>query len=253
MDSMQRGGLRARMASGAADIDRAQALRHRAFISGRPGVRPRPTARDSDGFDQRCRHVLVEETGSGALLACYRLLPLARGAEIDRSYSAQRYDLTALAGYGRPMLEMGRFCIHPDHTGTPDILRLAWAALARVIDDEGVGLLFGCSSFHGAEAARHRDALAWLAARHLAPPRWRPRVKAPRVVPFAPLGSLRPDPQRAQRSMPPLLRSYLALGGWVSDHAVIDDDLDTLHVFTGLEVAAIPPARARLLRATAAA
>ena len=49
-------------------------------------------------------------------------------------------------------------------------------------------------------------------------------------------------------TLPPLLRSYLMLGGWVSDHAVIDQDLNTLHVFTGLEIAAVPPARARLLR-----
>ncbi|MBA4351813.1 MAG: ornithine-acyl-ACP acyltransferase, partial [Rhodobacter sp.] len=35
---------------------------------------------------------------------------------------------------------------------------------------------------------------------------------------------------------------------WVSDHAVLDPDLDTLHVFTAVEIAAIPPVRARLLR-----
>ena len=60
-----------------------------------------------------------------------------------------------------------------------------------------------------------------------------------------------PDPKRAAATMPPLLRSYLAMGAWVSDHAVIDRDLNTLHVFTGVEIAAIPPARARLLRALA--
>jgi putative hemolysin len=53
------------------------------------------------------------------------------------------------------------------------------------------------------------------------------------------------------RAMPPLLRSYLAMGGWVSDHAVVDRDLGTLHVFTALEIAALPPARARRLRALA--
>jgi putative hemolysin len=52
--------------------------------------------------------------------------------------------------------------------------------------------------------------------------------------------------------MPPLLRSYLAMGGWVSDHAVIDREMGTMHVFTGLEVRAIPAARKRLLRALAA-
>jgi putative hemolysin len=53
------------------------------------------------------------------------------------------------------------------------------------------------------------------------------------------------------QSMPPLLRTYLAMGGWVSDHAVVDRDLGTMHVFTGVEIGKVPPARARLLRALA--
>ena len=86
-----------------------------------------------------------------------------------------------------------------------------------------------------------------LRERHLAPPRWRSRAKAPEVFPFARLtGS--PDAGRARAEMPPLLRSYLMMGGWVSDHAVMDRQLNTMHVFTGLEVRSIPPARARTLR-----
>ena len=47
--------------------------------------------------------------------------------------------------------------------------------------------------------------------------------------------------------MPSLLRAYLLMGGWVSDHAVIDKKLNTLHVFTGLEVSKIPNAKKRFL------
>jgi putative hemolysin len=49
--------------------------------------------------------------------------------------------------------------------------------------------------------------------------------------------------------MPPLLRTYLLMGGWVSDHAVVDRQLNTMHVFTGVEIGMIPAARKRLLRA----
>lgn len=110
-------------------------------------------------------------------------------------------------------------------------------------------MLFGCSSFRGVEAQDYMDAFALLKERHLAPPRWLPRVKAPKVFRFASLLKLkRPDLRLANRRMPPLLRTYLTMGGWVSDHAVIDNELNTLHVFTGLEIAAVPPSRARLLR-----
>ena len=42
------------------------------------------------------------------------------------------------------------------------------------------------------------------------------------------------------------------MGGWVSDHAVVDAEMNTLHVFTGVEIGAIPAARARALRLVAA-
>ena len=54
---------------------------------------------------------------------------------------------------------------------------------------------------------------------------------------------------RAMRAMPPLLKIYLIMGGWVSDHAVVDSHMNTLHVFTGVEIGMIPPERKRLLRA----
>ncbi len=253
MRALSKGRFTARFAESAVDLRRAQELRHRVFIEARTGAAPRPEGRDADGFDGDCRHVLIEEAAGGRLVCCFRLLPLAHGAEIGRSYAAQFYELSALARYRGRMVEMGRFCIDPDHAGDPDILRLAWGAMARLVDEEGVQMLFGCSSFEGTEAERYRDAFALLKKNHLAPRRWLPRVKAPRVFPFARrLRDARPDPRRAFLTLPPLLRGYLALGGWVSDHAVVDTDLNTLHVFTALEIAAIPPARARSLRAAAA-
>ena len=79
-------------------------------------------------------------------------------------------------------------------------------------------------------------------------------MKAPKVIRYArTLRLRRPNMKLALGRMPPLLRSYLSMGGWVSDHAVVDRSLNTLHVFTGLEVSAIPPARVRSLREMASA
>lgn len=243
MPDLHRGRYTARFARTPKEIDRALALRALCFRHG---------ADDSDGFDAACRHVLVEETAGRRLVCTFRLLPLSDGGEIGRSYAAQHYDLSALARFGGPMVEMGRFCIDPD-VRDADVLRVAWGAMTRFVDESGTQMLFGCSSFAGTEAARYLDAFAMLRDRHLAPARWLPRVKARDVVRFARSRAAprRPDARRAMKGMPPLLRSYLAMGGWVSDHAVVDRDLGTLHVFTGLEIAAIPPARARALRTVA--
>ena len=244
-----KGRYRTRLAETPADLEAAQRLRYRAFIAG-TGAAERPGGRDRDDFDALCRHMLIEGTRSGRLVATFRLMPLASGAEIGRCYSTQYYELGALASFQGRMVEMGRFCIEPGVTD-PDILRAAWGALTALVDEEGVEMLFGCSSFHGTDAEYYADAFAMLTERHLAPKRWLPRIKAPNVFRFAERLRRKPDRARALRTMPPLLRSYLKMGGWVSDHAVVDRDLNTLHVFTGLEIKASPPARARALRAAA--
>ncbi len=239
----------ARVSSDPRDIAEAQRLRYAAFIAG-SGAADRPDGRDADCFDEICQHVLVEEVATGRLVATFRCLRLGSGAEIGETYSAQYYDLDRLAVYQKPMVEMGRFCIAPGQSD-PDILRAAWGAMTTLVDQEGVELLFGCSSFQGTDAQAYADAFAMLSQKHLAPKRWLPRIKAPNVFKFAQRFRRKPDPMKALKSMPPLLRSYLSMGGWVSDHAVVDRDLNTLHVFTGLEIRRIPPARTRSLRAVA--
>jgi len=249
MLTLRKGRYLARQAVGPDDVAAAQRLRHRVFIE-RAGAPDRPCGRDTDMFDGACRHVLIEQVPSGRLVGCFRLLPLDNGSEIGASYAAQYYDLSGLGRYSGPMAEIGRFCIDPAHHDA-DILRVAWGALTRYVDQEGVEMLFGCSSFPGVETGAYLDAFAMLKERHLAPPRWQPAIKAPDVFCYARKLRRRPDARRAMLTMPPLLRTYLAMGGWVSDHAVVDRELNTLHVFTGLEIRAIPPARARALRGIA--
>ncbi|NOD63069.1 GNAT family N-acetyltransferase [Ruegeria sp. HKCCD6109] len=239
---LSKGRYRARLAQSAEDISAAQALRTQAFGT---------QQLDSDAFDGRCCHVLVEDLRTDArLVCCFRMMRMDHGREVGRSYSAQFYDLSSLEGFNGRMVEMGRFCIHPD-CSDPDILRVAWGAMTAYVDQNGVEMLFGCSSFAGTETEQYLDAFAMLKHRHLAPKRWLPRVKAPDVFRFATRLRRRPDLKQAMLRMPPLLRTYLMMGGWVSDHAVVDRDMNTLHVFTGLEIRAIPPARKRLLRAVA--
>lgn len=251
MPKFARGRYRARLATSEGDVDSAQKLRFEAFIANRDAAieGPRACGIDADHLDPFCHHMLVEERRSGKLVCCFRMMPLKTGAEIDRCYSAQFYDLEPLRDYPDAMVEMGRFCILPG-MNDPDILRVAWGAMTKYVDDHSVEMLFGCSSFEGTEAESYMDAFALLKARHIAPKRWLPRVKAPKVFPYAKrLTIRRPNMKNALGVMPPLLRTYLSMGGWVSDHAVVDPDMNTLHVFTGVEIKHVPAARARLLRA----
>lgn len=241
---LSKGPLQARIATTPQDVEAARRLRALCFLGSSNEC-------DQDALDACCTHILVEHSQSATLVCTFRMLVLD-ATDIAQSYSAQYYELSQLEDFQGPVAELGRFCIHPQASNDPDVLRVAWGAMTRFVDAEGIELLFGCSSFQGIDAAPYLDSFAVLKDRHLAPKRWLPRVKAPNVFRYAAaLKRRKPDLKAAMRAMPPLLRTYLLMGGWVSDHAVVDTQMNTLHVFTGVEIKSIPHARKKLLRAVA--
>jgi L-ornithine Nalpha-acyltransferase len=237
---IRKGKLIARLAVDPRDMGRVMAFRRAAF--------PRVAGAEEDAQDALSAHVVVE--AEGALLAYFRVMLFGWGAGLSQGYAARFYDVGPLAGYARPIAEIGRFCVSPAGVH-PDVLRLAWGAMTRIVDEGQAGLLVGCSSFRGADWTRHRAGLALLAAEFVGPIEHLPERKAGEVVDYPALVGPARDRREALAGLPPLLRTYLGMGGWVSDHAVADRELDTLHVFTCVEVDRIPPARAASLRAVA--
>ena len=130
-----------------------------------------------------------------------------------------------------------------------DLLRVAWGALARIVLGEAASTLFGCTSFAGTDPQRYADGFALLGERYLGPAQVRPRRRAEEVVQFP---KTPPNLPEALRQLPPLLRAYVGMGGWTSDHAVVDRDLGTIHVFTAVEIARIPTGRVAALHTLAA-
>jgi putative hemolysin len=233
------------------DLQRCQDLRQRAFVQERD--LPTRDVAQFDCYDQTYQHVMIENIETDQLVCCFRFLKMASGAALSDCYSWGFYDLQRLTAFADPILELGRFCIARQQSH-PDIMRLAWGILVKECESSGVKLLVGCSSFEGANVQKHAAALGKLAASHLAPDRYAPLIKSREVVTFARdlpalTADVPADPAGALRQMPSLLRAYLAMGAWVSDHAVVDRNLDTLHVFTGVQTDLIPPGRLALLRA----
>lgn len=228
-----------RHAESPGEIRVAQELRARCFGLAQPF--------DEDAFDSRCAHVTLHDDHNGAMVCTFRLFDM-NPADIAKSHAAQYYDLSALRNFEGRMMEIGRFCIDP-RIKDPDVLRVALAELTNYVDANNIKFLFGCSSFAGTVPSKYLDTFAVLKARHLAPKHCAPAEKAPDVFRYAATLDHTPNPKKAVADMPPLLRSYLMMGAWVSDHAVVDRHMNTLHVFTGVEIDAIPATRKRLLRA----
>ncbi len=230
-----KGRYTARLAQSACDLHLCQQLRHRCFF--------RAEGVDEDNFDATCDHLMVIDA-VGRVVATARLFHMHSGAVVNTSYAAQYNDLSGFNGIKGAMIEVGRFCIDSD-VQDADVLRVVWGALTQIVDNNDVAYLFGCTSFAGTDPARYGSAFARLHSKHLGPAHLRPLALADGVIPLSDVPPTGTDP------MPPLLRTYLAMGGWVSDYAVVDPKMNTLHVFTCLAVAAVPPNRAAVLRALA--
>lgn len=234
------GRLHLRLAVTEQDMQAVQRLRAVRF-------RDDPRVSDLDRFDPLCTHLLVTDGEDGAAVCAARLRMLTSREEVLRSYCAQFYDLEGLAASELRLMEIGRICLRGDHVQNPDTPRALLAGLTRAAQAGGADMLIGCASFRGAAPARHCNALRYLNARHLGPEALRPgRSDSCETYDLA----RAPGPVAADdlRGIPALLRLYLVMGGWVSDHAVCDRDLDTLHVFAAVDISAIPPARLRVLQ-----
>ncbi|RRH75822.1 GNAT family N-acyltransferase [Falsigemmobacter faecalis] len=220
-----------RYAASPEDLRAIAALRQRAF-----GHAAAP-----DDWDGRARHLML--CRGEDLIGTLRLT-LWQGDEGQAGYTAQFYDLKRFFLKFSRSLEVGRFCLDPQLSDLFTLQQLL-GGITRAAEEGGATALFGCASFPGSDPALHEPALAYLRQTALAPQDWAPGLRGGGAV------ALPQQPLGAAPVLPPLLRGYLALGARVSDHAVPDPALNTLHVFAALEPARIPPGRLKVLRALA--
>lgn len=229
------GSLQVRLAESEADIAAAQALRYRIFYE-RMGARPppgmAPQRRDADRFDAACDHLLVLDRARPAheeVVGTYRLLRRAAAARLGGFYSQGEYDLAPLIAHPGEILELGRSCVDPDYRPRP-VLQLLWSGIALYVFHHDIVLMFGCASLPGTDPEALAVPLSYLHHHHLAPPALRARALAARHVGMdrGPAGAI--DPARAFALLPPLIKGYLRLGGFVGEGAVIDRQFNTIDV-----------------------
>jgi putative hemolysin len=230
------GPLQVRLAETAADIDAAQALRYRIFYE-RLGARALPEMarrrRDFDAYDAICDHLLVLDhsrgSGADAVVGTYRLIRRAAAQRHGAFYSSAEYDIAILNDYPGEILELGRSCVDPSYRGRP-AMQLLWAGIAAYVFHYEIALMFGCASLPGTDPDALAEPLAYLFHHHLAPPALRPRALPAQYVDMARLDRSVLDPVRAATALPPLIKGYLRLGGFVGDGAVIDRQFNTTDV-----------------------
>jgi putative hemolysin len=237
------GPLQVRLARDSGDIDAAQALRYRVFYESL-GARPRASLRhrDVDRFDRGCDHLLVIDHDRGsvgaAVIGTYRLIRRQAAARLGGFYSADEYDIRPLVAYPGEVLELGRSCVDPAYRHRP-AMQLLWSGIAAYVFHYEIALMFGCASLPGTDPDLVAAPRSFLPHYHLAPAALRPRALPHRFVEMRRMQPETLDPAQVRAALPPLIKGYLRLGGFVGDGAVIDEQFNTIDVCVVVKTALV--------------
>ncbi len=230
------GNLGVRLATGAAEIDAVQALRYRVFYEEMGAVADPATAarhRDSDRYDAVADHLVVVDhaigPGAEGVVGTYRLIRAAAADRVGGFYSADEYDISSILRFPGQVLELGRSCVAPDYRGRAT-MQLLWRGIAAYVFRHRIDVMFGCASLPGTDPDALASDLTYLYHHHLAPPAVRMRALPERYVDMRRMDPALIDPRRALTTLPPLIKGYLRLGGFVGDGAVIDSQFNTTDV-----------------------
>ena len=233
---LRSGNLGVRIAEHAAEIDAAQALRYRIFyeeMGAHSDAEAAATKRDRDRFDAVADHLLVIDHALGqgpeSVVGTYRLIRTEAAAKVGAFYSADEYDLAAVLAFPGRVMELGRSCVHVNYRNRA-VMQLLWRGIAAYVRRHDIGLMFGCASLPGTDPDALASELTYLHAYHLAPPQLRPRALPDRYVEMRRTDPATLVPLRALAALPPLIKGYLRLGGFVGDGAVIDTQFNTVDV-----------------------
>ncbi|MCA8909490.1 MAG: GNAT family N-acetyltransferase [Rhodospirillaceae bacterium] len=234
--SVRSGDLEVRLAHSDAEIEAAQRLRFHIFyreMAAKPTAEMAASGRDFDAFDPFADHLLVLDhargEGADAVVATYRLLRRVNAERAGHFYTADEYEIGQLLAQPGEILELGRSCVSADYR-TGAVMQLLWRGIATYVFHYDIGIMFGCASLPGVDPEELAMPLSYLYHNHLAPPELRTRAVDSRYTPMDQVPADQLDRKAALRGLPPLIKGYLRLGGYVGDGAVVDPQFHTTDV-----------------------
>ena len=236
--------FRTQLAQSPQDIADAQRLRYDVFVAELGGdgrLVDHAQRLERDEFDPYADHLLLRDERRAAgdqVIGVYRVMTTQMAARAGQFYCEDEYDLTPLRESGKPLLELGRTCLHPDYRGGAGMMHL-WAALADYAETRQIKILFGVASFHGTDTDALAGPLSILHHRHLAPPALRVRAKGKTALTMDICSKDAFDRVAAVRKLPALIKAYLRLGGTVGEGAFVDHAFNTVDICIILQSDAI--------------
>lgn len=236
-EEIRAGSLEVKISRDAEEIFAAQKLRYRIFFGEMGGQASNPQViteqRDFDAFDEVCDHLLVIDhsraTTAEKVVGCYRLLRKSVMPKIGRFYSESEFEISPIKKWPGEVMELGRSCVHENYRNRA-VMQLLWRGIGEYVATYGVELMFGCASFTGINPEEYAEALSYLYHFHLAPPEMRSTALPQHYVNMNLMPKEQVNVRHALNALPPLIKGYLRLSGFIGDGAFIDPECRSIDV-----------------------
>jgi putative hemolysin len=223
-----------RLAHDADDVRTAQRLRYKVLAEAFGARFPlRLAGHEIDHFDAFCEHLVVHESATQRVVGTCRILTPEAARRIG-SYDAEGgFYLTRLQHLRSRMVEVGRFCIHPDcHGGS--VLPLLWSRLAEFMRARNYDSLLGCAQVSMVDGGHNvANLFQQLDPTSMAPAEYsvfpRHRLPVERLVSGQPA------------IVPPLVKGYLRSGAWICGEPAWNPEFNAADLLLLLPMARMNP------------
>lgn len=229
---LKSGSLEVRLAKSEEDIKAAQLLRYEIFYEecgAQPDKEMALLKRDISPIDDFCDVLLVIDHNLNKIVGTYRFMLREAAQQYGDYYTTSEFEISKIVAYPGQIMELGRSCVHKDYRNKPT-MQLLWRGIGAYIQLNQVSLCFGCASFIGTDVSPYSQALAYLYHYHLAPPELRAKAISFNYLDMNLIPKDEVDQKLALRQLPPLIKGYLRLGGFIGEGAFIDKSFNSIDV-----------------------
>ncbi len=229
---LKSGSLEVRLAKSERDIKAAQLLRYDVFYE-ECGAQPDETVarlkQDVSPIDDFCDVLLVIDHACNKIVGTYRFMLREAAIQYGGYFTANEFDVSKVISFPGQIMELGRSCVHKDYRTKPT-MQLLWRGIGAYIQLNQVNLCFGCASFIGTDVSKYAQALSYLYHNHLAPPEIRAKALSHHYQEMNLIPPSKINAKEAMRQLPPLIKGYLRLGGFVGEGAFVDVPFNSIDV-----------------------
>lgn len=212
-----------RMAENSDEIEQCLRLRYRVFAQ-EMGARlsSKEVGIDTDRFDKFCKHLIVFDNKTNAVIATTRLLVSEDAKRSGLFYSETEFDLEYILNKPGRFLEVGRTCIDPD-SRKGAVLAILWQGIAEMVVKHKVNYLIGCASISLRNGDTYINSIMnTLRNKHFSPSDLRARPLVPLRLNKELVGDV---------ELPPLLKAYLRQGAMICGEPHWDAEFNVADVF----------------------